>query len=92
LSDAVVRFPAELQPDEYVELDFAGKCRHYSPNGKVLRDIIPVGMLKMPLGSSTLQLSCATEGECTTRAEVTLSVRGEPLSEVRRPKSEAGEN
>ncbi len=79
-----MRFPIELQPDEYVEYDFAGKCRHYSPNGKVLAEVTPIGELKVPSGSNTLQIGCATEGECTTRAEVTMSVRGEPLSDARR--------
>jgi hypothetical protein len=79
-----MRFPIELQPDEYVESDFAGRCRHYSPNGKVLAEVTPIGELKLPSGSNTLQMSCATEGECTTRAEVTVSVRGEPLSDARR--------
>jgi hypothetical protein len=84
VGDAVLAFPADLQPDQYVELDFAGRCRHFDPNGKVLAELIPRGEITLQTGANTLRLECVAEGECTTRADVTLSVRGAPLTGVRR--------
>ena len=68
-------FPATLQPDEYVELDFAGRLRHFDPNGKVLAELTPSGRISLQTGPNCLRLNCVAEGECTTCAEVTLSVR-----------------
>lgn len=77
-------FPVNLQPDEYVELDFAGRCRHFDPNGKVLATVTPAGTLTLQPGPNTVRLVCGTTGETTTRAEVTLALRGEPLAGARR--------
>ncbi|MHB8972239.1 MAG: hypothetical protein ACYC4N_17505 [Pirellulaceae bacterium] len=84
VENASMTFPATLQPDEYVELDFAGRCRHFDPNGKVLAELTPSGRISLQTGPNCLRLTCVAEGECTTRAEVTLSVRGAPLTEARR--------
>ncbi len=77
-------FPVSLQPDEYVELDFAGRCRHFDPNGKVLATVSPSGELALEPGANTVRLVCAAADEHTTRAEVTLALRGEPLTGARR--------
>ncbi|NLX57029.1 MAG: hypothetical protein GXY58_18125 [Planctomycetaceae bacterium] len=82
--ETTLAFPVDLLPDHYVELDFAGRCRHFDPNGKVLAELTPQGSLALLTGSNPIRLTCGTEGECTTRAEVTLSVRGAPLADARR--------
>lgn len=82
--DQTLGFPVSLQPDEYLELDFAGRCRHFDANGKVLAALRPVGRFRLAPKTSTVRLTCATEGEHTTRAEVTLVFRGEPLAGARR--------
>ena len=74
----------DLQPDQYVELDFAGRCRHFDPNGKVLAELTPQGSITLQAGPNPVRLNSVAEGECTTRAEVTLSVRSAPLSGARR--------
>jgi hypothetical protein len=82
--DSTVTFPANLQPDEYIDLDFAGRCRHFDPNGKVLAEVTPSGKVTVHAGPNSARLTCVAEGECTTRAEVTLGVRGAPLAGARR--------
>jgi hypothetical protein len=75
----------DLQPEEYLELDFWGRCRHFDPNGKVLGEVKPTGRLVLSKGTNTVRLSCADDREASTRAEVTLAVRGQPLADARRP-------
>ncbi len=84
VADTSLVFPADLQPDEYVELDFAGRCRHFDPNGKVLAELTPSERISLQTGPNPMRLTCVAEGECTTRAEVTLAVRGAPLTGPRR--------
>lgn len=84
LENASIEFPADLQPDEYVELDFAGRCRHFDPNGKVLAELTPRGSITLQKGPNHWRLRCLTQGECTTRAEVTFGVRDAPLTGARR--------
>ena len=77
--------PISLKPDEYLELDWAGQCRHYDPNGDLLGQVVPQGAIRLGPGENRVVFSCASAAEGSTRAEVTLSVRGEPLANARRP-------
>jgi hypothetical protein len=76
--------PVSLKPDEYLEMDFAGRCRHFDPNGAVLGDVKPQGALPLQAGENQIRFSCATGATVSSRAEVTLSLRGEPLANARR--------
>jgi hypothetical protein len=78
-------FPVDLPPEEYLELDFAGRCRHFDPNGKVLGAVKPTGRLALGRGANVVRLVCGADSDSSTRAEVTLAVRGKPLADARRP-------
>lgn len=77
--------PVSLKPDEYLEMDWAGQCRHFDPNGGLLGQVAPQGAIRLTAGENRVAFSCASAAEASTRAEVTLSVRGEPLANARRP-------
>jgi len=77
-------FPAALKPDEYLEMDFAGRCRHFDPNGGLVAEVKPQGGLRLEPGESQVRFSCATGAAASPRAEITLSLRGEPLPNARR--------
>ncbi len=76
---ATLRFPLSLQPDEYVEMDRAGLCRHFDPNGAVLAEVRPEGALLLPGGSQHVSLSCATNEASSARAELIVSTCGPVL-------------
>jgi len=85
-ADQKVVFPVSLQPDEYLEWDWSGRCRHFEPNGGVLGEVQPQGSLRLAPGDHRLRFTCAG-GEADShspRAEVTLAVKGEPLPNRRR--------
>lgn len=77
-------FPVTLQPEEYLELDWSGRCRHFGPNGNVLGTVTPQGGVRLTSGENRLQFLCETGEPNSARAQVTVSVRGEPLPGVRR--------
>ncbi len=62
VGDAVLAFPVDLQPDQYVELDFAGRCRHFDPNGKVLAELIPSGRHHAANGSQSVAADLCGRG------------------------------
>lgn len=72
-------FPVSLQPDEYLELDWNGRCRHFEPNGGVIEEVSPQGSLRLVPGENRLRFTCAGGEAQSPRAEVTLAVKGEPL-------------
>ena len=72
-------FPVSLKPDEYVELDWTGRCRHFEPNGGVIGEVRPQGSAQLASGENTVRFSCESSDSTTSRAEVILSVKGEPL-------------
>jgi hypothetical protein len=76
--------PLSLKPDEYLEADFAGRCRHFDPNGAVLGEVKPQGDLRLAPGDNQVRFSCVQAAATSPRAEVTLSLRGEPLADARR--------
>ena len=72
-------FPVSLKPDEYVEMDWTGACRHFEPNGGLLATVTPQGRLRLAQGDNVVRLSCAADDAAAPRAEVTLAVKGAPL-------------
>ena len=77
-------FPTSLQPDEYLELDWSGRCRHFDANGGLLGEVRPQGSLRLAPGDNALRFSCDTGPQFSPRAEVTLALRGDPLPNARR--------
>ena len=77
-------FPVSLQPEEYLELDFHGRCRQFDRSGKLIGNVTPQGQLKLTSGGNQVAFSCAADDDASTRADVTLAVRGEPLPQARR--------
>ena len=77
-------FPVALKPDEYAELDWAGRCRHFGPNGALLGEPQPQGSLRLPSGDSQVRFTCAPGAGNSPRAEVTIALRGCPLANARR--------
>ena len=78
-------FPVSLQPDEYVELDWTGRCRHFEPNGGLIGEVQPDGKIQLASGDNSVRFTCERSEPATCRAEVTLSVKGEPLENRRAP-------
>ena len=78
-------FPLSLKPDEYLELDWAGQCRHFDHNGGQLGQVVPQGAVRLASGNNGVRFFCMVRGDASPRAEVTLSVRGQPLPNGHRP-------
>ncbi|MCX7599869.1 MAG: hypothetical protein N2512_13520, partial [Armatimonadetes bacterium] len=76
--------PVTLKPDEYVEIDWAGRCRHFEPDGGLLEELQPRGSLCLAPGDNYLRFSCDAGPGVSQCAEITLAVRGEPLTGIRR--------
>jgi hypothetical protein len=72
-------FPVSLKPDEYLELDWAGRCRHFGPNGALLGDVKPDGASRLAPGDNRLRFTCAVGKATSPRAELTVALRGAPL-------------
>ena len=72
--------PVSLKPDEYLELDWDGKCRHFGPNGGLVAEVQPRGRLRLTTGENRVRFTCETGESVSPRAEVTLAVKGQPLS------------
>ena len=52
-------FPVSLKPDEYLEMDWAGKCQHFDPNGGLLGQVVPQGTVRLGPGDNRVKFSCA---------------------------------
>jgi hypothetical protein len=76
-------FPVSLQPDQYLEMDWTGSVRHFDPNGAVLGQVTPQGTLRLAAGENRVRFSSTVGDTASPRAEVTLSVRGQPLANAR---------
>jgi hypothetical protein len=83
-------FPVSLKPDEYLELDWAGKCRHFEANGGLIAEVKPEGSLRLAPGENRVRFSCETGESASDRAEVTLAVRGEVLQDERKLHPQGG--
>jgi hypothetical protein len=80
-----VTFPVTLKPDEYVELDWRGVARHFEANGGLIEEVKPEGSVTLAAGDNDVHFACAPGPGNSQHAEVTLSVRGEPLPKAKRP-------
>ncbi len=76
-------FPVSLNSDEYLEADWSGTVRHFDPNGKLLGNVTPEGSLRIETGNNRVKFSCTQSNEASPRAEVTISLRGQPLANAR---------
>jgi hypothetical protein len=72
-------FPVSLRPDEYVELDWQGKSRHFEPNGGLIQEVRPEGNLVLGAGDNAVKLTGEVSDVTSPRAEVTLATKGRPL-------------
>jgi len=79
-----VTFPVSLKPDEYLEMEPDGRCRHFDPNGALLGDVKPQGSLRLASGDSAVRFACTAGETVSPRAEVTMSLRGSPIPNARR--------
>ncbi len=76
-------FPVSLRPDEYLELDWAGQSRHFDANGVLLGQVTPQGVLRLVPGENRVRFSGSLGDAASPWAEVTLAVRGQPLTNAR---------
>jgi hypothetical protein len=76
-------FPVSLKPDDYLEMDWAGRARRFDADGAVLGQVAPQGALRLSPGVNRLRFSCNLGGSASPRAEVILAVRGQPLVNAR---------
>jgi hypothetical protein len=83
-------FPATLRPDEYLEMDFSGRCRHFDPDGALLGEVVPRGALRVSLGEQAVRFTSAGGETTSSRAEVTIALRGAPLPGARRHGADPG--
>jgi hypothetical protein len=79
LGGQTLRFPVTLRPDEYLELDWAGVCRHFEPNGGLIRQFRPEGAIRCPAGPAEVRFDCRRGAGLSPRAELILATRGTPL-------------
>lgn len=84
-----IAFAVSLMPDEYLETGVDGRCRHFDANGGLLGEVKPQGALQLSTGDNLVRLTSDGGTDLSTRAEVTLSVKGEPLTGARRPNLKA---
>ena len=82
--------PVSVQPEDYVELDWDGKCRHFERNGGLLGEVAPQGDLRLATGWNRVHFACAGSDNASPRAEITLSVKGDPLPNRAAKPSPAG--
>ncbi len=80
-------FPLGLKPDEYVELDWRGVARHFDPDGGLIEEVKPEGEISLAHNDNDVRFACESGAGNSQHAEVTLSVRGEPLPNVKRPEA-----
>ena len=73
--------PVSLNPDEYLEVDWTGTARHFDPNGALLGYIAPQGSLRIARGENRVRFSCTCSDSASPRAEVNISLRGQPLAD-----------
>lgn len=72
-------FPVSLKPDEYVELDWDGKCRHFEPNGGLVAELKPEGRLQLAQGENAVRFASEGGAGTSPRVELTLALRGDAL-------------
>ncbi len=70
-----VTVPLTLKPDEYVEVDPRGHCRHFDPDGHLLAETECGPPPRVVRGKNQVRFSAQSKA----RARVTVVVKGEPL-------------
>lgn len=73
-------FPIALETGQYLELMSPTDCKHYSPEGELLGEVIPIG--KIPLlekGTNPIRLNWEDTEDIAPRARVTVIGYGNPL-------------
>ena len=73
-------FPVSVKPEEYLEMDWSGACRHFDRDGGLIEEVQPQGELLLAPGDNRVRLACEAAPDAGSRAEVTLCVKGEPLA------------
>jgi len=79
-----ITFPVSIKPDEYLEMDGHGVCRHFEPDGGLLSEIKTAGDFGLSTGENLIRFLCAINERSAPRAEITFAVRGDPLRNVRK--------
>ena len=74
--------PVSLNPDEYLEVDWTGTARHFDPNGELLGYVAPQVSLRIARGENRVRFSCTCSDSASPRAEVNISLRGQPLADA----------
>ncbi|MBI3920854.1 MAG: hypothetical protein HY318_05490 [Armatimonadetes bacterium] len=84
VAGGTLTFPVSMNPDEYLEMSWDGRCRHFDPNGGVMGEVKPAGSLRLSSGDNGVRFSCAEDATTSPRAEITLAARGEPMPNARK--------
>ena len=77
-----VVFPVEMETGSYLEYRGAGDCRMYGPKGELTSDVTPQGGIPaLEPGDNAVTFECDATPGVSSRACVTVSSRGEPITE-----------
>jgi len=75
-------FPVELETGSYIEYRGAGNCSVYGSKGELLNEVTPQGdTVSLEPGDNAVQFNCDGMPGVSSRACVTVSSRGGPISE-----------
>ncbi len=80
INGQAVTFPVEIPSGHYLELDEAGKCNLYGPNGELVREVAPQGTIPtMKSGENEIVFQAQTPQNLSPRTRVTLTTLGQPI-------------
>ncbi|MFA7174039.1 MAG: hypothetical protein WC340_11630 [Kiritimatiellia bacterium] len=80
INGQTITFPVTMEPGMYLEFASATACKLYSPNGKVIQEVIPSGDVPiLKSGSNELSFSAKALDKGNIRMRVTVSVEGVAL-------------
>ncbi len=75
-----ITFPVIMETGQYLELTSPSECKHYSPEGELLGEVIPIGEIPiLEKGTNTIRLNWEDAGNIAPRARVTVIGIGNPL-------------
>ncbi len=75
-------FPVEMEVGAYLEYRGMDDCKLYGPTGEMIATVTPQGdALTLEPGDNTARLECDAVPGISNRAWVTISSRGEPITE-----------
>ena len=80
-----ITFPVEMESGSYLEFNSPTACTLYSPEGKVLADVKPMGGMPELRGgvAGELQFSCEGPANARPRVRVTTFTLGAPIGAAR---------